>query len=154
MTSIIITVKINEISITPTAPGVDTIGENYTLQCAVYLLQPNSLPESVSSLLWIHSLPNSAFPTYETDVYVYNPKVAADGTAYYTQLLSTVQFSPLQASHAGTVSCQVEDDEILAANISIIVNGIYVLIKILYASIYCRIIEIFHVYSSSSRNLC
>ena len=115
--------KINKIIISPSALAVGIVGENFTLQCTVYLLQPHPSSKSVTSRLkfkWLQS-PSSCFPAYKTVVQVFNP--TADGTAYYTQLQSIVQFSPLQASDAGTVSCQLGDNETLAVNINIDVNG-------------------------------
>ena len=118
--------KINEVNIFSSVPSAGTVGENFTLQCTVYLLQPNSSSETVTSHLkfeWQHN-PNMVIPAYHTVVQVFNP--TTDGNLYYTQLLSTVQLSPLQVSHAGTVSCQVGDNNTLAADLSIIVNGIHV----------------------------
>ena len=102
--------KINEVNITPSVPNAVTVGENFTLKCTVYLLQPNSSSEVTSHLKYVwQQSPNLVFPTYETVVQVFNP--TTDGITYYTQLLSTVHFFPLQASHAGTISCQVGDNE-------------------------------------------
>ena len=115
--------KINEIIISPSALAMGIVGENFTLQCTVYLLQPTSSSKNVTSHLkfkWLQS-PSSTFPAYKTVVQVFNP--TAGDTEYYTQLQSIVQFSPLQASDAGTVSCELGDNEILAVNINIAANG-------------------------------
>ena len=139
--------KIKEIRITPSAPAVGVVGENFTLQCTVYVLQPNSSSKYVTSTLkWLQS-PSSALPTYKTVVQVFNPTVTATGTAYYTQLQSTIQFSPLQASDAGTASCQLGDNEALAASINITVNGME------YFS-FMQVLKFFLIFSSKHHSDC
>ena len=112
---VLIAVDITEITITLSVSGTETAGKIFTLSCSVDIT-PNPLPEYVPSpsFEWFFGPTNTSLPSGVTVSNVTN-----SGNTY----TSTLQFSPLQESHAGKYTCRLGGNERLAANTMITVNG-------------------------------
>ena len=105
----LIAVDIGEMTITPSAPaGTVTAGRMFTLNCSVDIT-PYPLPENVPppSFEWFNGQTNTSLPSGVTVSDVTNSDIT------YT---STLQFFPLQWSHAGMYTCRLGGNERLAVN--------------------------------------
>lgn len=104
-------VDIGRVIISPSGPVIEVSQESFSLDCSLNL-SSNSLPQGVPapSLVWFNS----------TDSYL------PDGVMMSTTMLRssitythTLHFSPLQESHMGIYTCQIEGNNRQSANISI-----------------------------------
>ena len=90
----------NSVTLTPSGPGV--VGNNFSLMCSARLISPIPLPANIHSptLEWFfgpHG--NASLPSGVTPM----ATVWMIGNTY----TSTLQFSPLNLSHAGMYICRI-----------------------------------------------
>ncbi len=91
---------------------IETAGANITLSCLFHLVSPtNVVPPQFK---WFFGQENSTM--LPSGVTVSN---VTENNKTYT---STLQFSPLNQSHAGMYTCRVGDNRRLAANVVITVK--------------------------------
>ena len=105
----LIAVDIGEMTITPSATaGTVTAGRMFTLNCSVGIT-PYPLPENVTppSFEWFNG---------QTNTLLLSGVTVSDVTNSGNTYTSTLQFSPLQGSHAGMYTCQLGGNERLAVN--------------------------------------
>ena len=106
---------IGAVSVSPAGTVTRLVGESFNLQCSVDITNP--LPENVPtpSFEWFFGSNNASLPT-RSDVTV--SLVISSGNTY----TSTLQFSPLQESHAGMYTCRLGGNARLASIAMITVN--------------------------------
>ena len=92
-----------------------TAGMNFTLECSA-VITPNPLPFTVPypSFEWFFGTNNFSLPSG-----ISISSVSRSGNNYK----SSLQFSPLNQSHAGMYTCRLGGNPLLAARTMLIVNG-------------------------------
>ena len=111
-------------------------GEIFTLECSADIVSQSDSPPPTFE--WFSGPTNSSL--------LASGAIVSDVTNSGNTYTSTLQFSPLQVSHAGMYTCRLGGNERLAANTDIIVNGELTLVTIMFP--FTRS----HYYSSS--HLC
>lgn len=101
--------------ISPPSSAIAIVGMNFTLSCSVNIT-PFPLPE------------NASLPTFKwffgPDSPLILPYVICSNYAHNGTYTSTIQFTPLQASHEGWYTCQLGGNERLAYVTSLTLEGI------------------------------
>ena len=92
-------------TISPSGFSTGTAGELFTLECSADILTQTDTP--FPTFEWFFCLTNTSLPSGVTVSNVTN-----SGNTY----TSTLQFSPLQGSHAGMYTCRLGGNERLAVN--------------------------------------
>ena len=106
-------VNIGAVTITPSGGlNTATAGTSFSLECSATVEMQADSP--TPNFEWFHGANNVSVPSGATPM-----TTVSDNT--YT---STLQFSPLQESHAGMYTCRLGRNARLANNVIIIVNGI------------------------------
>ena len=102
-------VDIGPVTISPVTSVTRGAGENLSLECSVEII-PNPLPQNVPSptIEWFFGPNNGSLPPGVTPM----ATVMGSGNSYN----STLQFSPLQQSHAGMYTCRLGSNARLAVN--------------------------------------
>ena len=90
-------------------------GTNFTLECSA-VITPNPLPFNVPypSFEWFFGTGNSSLPFGISE-----SRVSHSGNNYK----SSLQFTPLNQSHAGMYTCRLGGNTLLAAHTTLRVNG-------------------------------
>ena len=116
--------EIDPVAISPS--GSSIAGETYSLTCLAALFAPIPLPSDVPSPIFQWFFGNTSLPTGVTPMGTFSSSNATSIT--YT---STLQFSPLSLSHAGSYTCRIGGG-FLMNSAMITVNGIIMIIILLY----------------------
>ena len=106
------TVDISAVIISPSGPITGTAGETFTLECSADIMTQSDSPSPTYE--WFFGLTNTSLPSGVTVSNVTN------SSNIYT---STLQFSPLQESHAGVYTCRLGGNERLAISTVVTVNS-------------------------------
>ena len=101
--------NIGPVTISPGTSVTRGAGQNLNLECSVEIT-PNPLPQNVPSptIEWFYDPNNASIPSGVTPM----ATVMGSGNTYS----STLQFSPLQQSHAGMYTCRLGSNARLAVN--------------------------------------
>ena len=101
-------------AISSSAPNIETFGQQFTLECYANVDHNPSLENVPTPYFeWFFDSNNDSLPSGVT----VSP-VTKNGNTY----TSSIQFSPLHASHAGVYTCRLGGNERLAAKTMINVN--------------------------------
>ena len=104
---------ISAVVVSPSDPRSGTAGEIFTLECSADIMTQSDSPSPTFE--WFFDSNNTSLPS---------GVMVSDVTKCDNTYTSTLQFSPLQESHAGMITCQLGGNARLAVNANITVNGI------------------------------
>ena len=110
-------VSIGEVTISPSGSSSGSPGDDFSLTCSAATINNSPLPSNVPSLIfeWFYgpsgnaSLPFGVTPT---------ATISSNGSTY----TSTLQFSPLNQSHAGMYTCRLGAGRLVNST-NVTVNG-------------------------------
>ena len=115
--------NVDHVIISPsTGSTATTTGErDYSLRCSVTLFEPSSLPSDVPppNFQWLFN-DTLSLPSGVTAM----PTVMSSSNSTSETYASTLQFSPLNQSHAGMYTCRLMGSEKLVVRTTLIVHGI------------------------------
>ena len=109
-------VNIGAVTIAPSGgSNTVTVGTNFSLVCSAIVETQSDSPTPIFK--WFYGTNNGSVP--------FGALAMATVMGSVNTYISTLQFSPLQESHAGMYTCRLGGNARLASNAIIIVNGMF-----------------------------